>query len=100
MPKEPSSPRTRKNPESSLDSKAKKGSVPKTGGRQIRPAVKAAGTSDSLLNRDAQTIAGDGDLRARIARRAYELYERRGGHPGQDLDDWVKAEREVLGHDS
>jgi hypothetical protein len=28
-----------------------------------------------------------------IARRAYELYERRGGEPGRDLDDWLEAER-------
>ena len=30
-----------------------------------------------------------------IARRAYELYEARGGEPGRDLEDWLKAEREL-----
>ena len=35
-------------------------------------------------------------LQARVANRAYELYQRRGGHHGQDLDDWVLAERQVL----
>ena len=31
----------------------------------------------------------------RIARRAHEIYEARGGHDGRDLDDWLQAEREV-----
>jgi hypothetical protein len=30
-----------------------------------------------------------------IARRAYELYERRGGGHGRDLDDWFLAENEL-----
>jgi hypothetical protein len=30
-----------------------------------------------------------------IARRAYELYERRGGEHGRDLDDWLLAENEL-----
>jgi hypothetical protein len=30
-----------------------------------------------------------------IARRAYELYEERGGEHGHDLDDWLQAEREL-----
>ena len=38
----------------------------------------------------------NGDMQARIAERAYELHHQRGGHRGQDLDDWLTAEREVL----
>ena len=30
-----------------------------------------------------------------VARRAYELYEARGGEPGADLDDWLRAEQEL-----
>jgi hypothetical protein len=30
-----------------------------------------------------------------IARRAYELYERRGATPGAALDDWLEAEQEL-----
>jgi len=30
-----------------------------------------------------------------IARRAYEIYLERGSGPGQDLDDWLQAEREL-----
>ena len=30
-----------------------------------------------------------------IARRAYELYERRGGAHGHDVDDWIQAEADI-----
>ena len=30
-----------------------------------------------------------------IARRAYELYLQRGGEHGNDVDDWVTAEKEL-----
>ena len=38
----------------------------------------------------------NGDINARIAERAYELHHHRGGHHGQDLEDWLTAEGEVL----
>ena len=30
-----------------------------------------------------------------VAKRAYEIYQRRGGADGADLDDWLEAEREL-----
>ena len=33
--------------------------------------------------------------RERIANRAYERYMARGGADGQDLEDWLEAEREL-----
>ena len=30
-----------------------------------------------------------------IALRAYELFEERGREPGRDVDDWLRAEREL-----
>jgi len=30
-----------------------------------------------------------------IRRRAYEIYLERGGGPGDELDDWMRAEREL-----
>jgi len=33
--------------------------------------------------------------RERIAARAYELYQSRGGTDGKALDDWLEAEREL-----
>jgi hypothetical protein len=35
-------------------------------------------------------------LRERIEQRAYELYEARGSEPGHELEDWTKAESEIL----
>jgi hypothetical protein len=32
-----------------------------------------------------------------VAQRAYELYEQRGRQEGQDLEDWLNAERQLLG---
>ena len=32
-----------------------------------------------------------------IARRAYEIYVQRGGQNGTDVEDWLKAEKEISG---
>jgi hypothetical protein len=36
------------------------------------------------------------ELRQRIARRAYEFYEQRGFDRGDELEDWLKAEDEIV----
>jgi hypothetical protein len=33
----------------------------------------------------------------RIARRAHEIYEARGGEHGKAMEDWLQAEREIDG---
>jgi HSP20 family molecular chaperone IbpA len=35
-------------------------------------------------------------IHQRIEKRAYELFESRGGERGHDVDDWLAAEREVI----
>lgn len=35
------------------------------------------------------------DLKPQIARRAYEIYEKRGHQPGHEVEDWLQAEREI-----
>jgi outer membrane protein TolC len=37
------------------------------------------------------------NIEKRIRRRAFELYEQRGRVDGFALDDWLRAEREILG---
>jgi DUF2934 family protein len=37
------------------------------------------------------------NLEEEIRRRAYEIYEERGREDGHDLDDWLRAEAEVIG---
>ena len=34
--------------------------------------------------------------REEIARRAHELYVQRGGEHGKDVEDWVRAEQELI----
>jgi hypothetical protein len=38
-----------------------------------------------------------GQTQDRIARRAYELYEQGGRQEGRALEDWLKAERQLVG---
>jgi hypothetical protein len=40
------------------------------------------------------------ELRARIAARAYMLYQKHGREDGHALEDWLEAERQVLSQDS
>jgi hypothetical protein len=58
--------------------------------RSDRPvtARSAAGESGEVSNSTP-------DSREDIARRAFELYERRGGEHGHDWDDWFQAETEL-----
>ena len=41
-------------------------------------------------------LLSKGEVRERISRRAYELYQNRGGEHGREVEDWLKAEDEVL----
>lgn len=40
--------------------------------------------------------SADLSLQKEIALRAYELYLQRGGIDGHEVEDWLRAEREVL----
>jgi hypothetical protein len=78
---------------------------PKETDGEAKPATsrkKAGSKAASVSNpvRKSASPSGNGgaeELRARIARRAYELYAQRGYQAGHDFDDWIQAEREVLG---
>jgi hypothetical protein len=37
----------------------------------------------------------DVPTRAQIAERAYQIYQKRGSQPGQEVEDWLTAEREL-----
>jgi hypothetical protein len=58
-----------------------------------RPIGQAAG--ETMLAKDT----GGGRLTQEgIARRAFELYEKRGRQEGRDIDDWLLAEQELRRH--
>jgi len=49
---------------------------------------------------DDQIAQSHIDLDERIRQRAHELYQARGGRDGNDMEDWLQAEREILGGQS
>ena len=51
--------------------------------KPVRPARKGNGSTAALKDSDA------------VAKRAYEIYQGRGGSHGADLDDWLEAERQL-----
>jgi DUF2934 family protein len=59
--------------------------------RSRQPAVHAQESIHS------QPVSICDDLQARIAKRAYEIHAERGYRYGYAVDDWVEAEREIIG---
>ena len=57
---------------------------------QARPAGEQTGQMAQAFKRATAD-------HAHIAQRAYELYEQRGRQEGWDVEDWLKAERELGG---
>ena len=46
---------------------------------------------------ETELQTGEGHpTRGEIELRAHQIYVERGGAPGQDVDDWLQAERELL----
>jgi hypothetical protein len=64
--------------------------------RMNRPANEAADSQKS----NRTSTRGNGSAEPsndpdEVARRAYEIYQKRGGQHGADLDDWLEAERQL-----
>lgn len=65
--------------------------------REQQAAVPQIRTSNPLKLADLQQITKhEQEVRDLIARRAYEFFEKRGFTPGNELDDWFRAEAELL----
>ena len=54
-------------------------------------------TSSFKLGKSSNPTMSKDDFSALIAKKAYELYEKRGRKPGHALQDWVEAERIIKG---
>jgi hypothetical protein len=52
--------------------------------KEASPAVSDSKTSEARPGREEIEV------------RAYQIYIQRGGTPGQDVEDWLQAERELL----
>jgi hypothetical protein len=67
---------------------------PGTGRSKIISKV-SSGQPARSLSPDKSTATSE-DLQARIAIRAYQIYEDRGREPGHDVSDWLQAEQEIM----
>ena len=66
--------------------------------RQATPAMPAAPSYMSPAGQKpstAERASTGAQAQARIAQRAYELYEQRGRQDGLALEDWLNAERQL-----
>ena len=61
--------------------------------RSIRPRLEKENRPTECV--PIQTLS-TGEIRDLIARRAYEIYESRGRQDGHDLENWLRAESELL----
>jgi hypothetical protein len=53
-------------------------------------------TTEILAGHSSDIVPSTSEVRELIARRAYEHYQQRGEQSGDELSDWLKAEREVV----
>jgi hypothetical protein len=65
---------------------------------QVSDADTADGPTSEESNKSYSAEDGSNELDGEIRRRAYEIYLSRGGAEGNDLDDWLEAERLVRSH--
>jgi hypothetical protein len=60
-----------------------------------QPKPKAIVSPESTLPRTT-AVSDTAAVQDQIRERAYQLYESRGGQDGQDQQDWLKAEQQIL----
>ena len=66
------------------------------------PRIAKPRTPKNILQMPENGVNGNGngfsavDVETEIRLRAYEIYEQRGSTPGDETEDWLVAEREVL----
>ena len=66
--------------------------MPRTKNPANGASVSPKPTRASKKSNGAAEYVNDPDA---VARKAYEIYQNRGGDHGADLDDWLEAERQL-----
>ena len=56
-----------------------------------------ARTATIKLGKSSNPSMSNEDMNKLIAKKAYELFEKRGRKPGHSLEDWLEAERIIKG---
>ncbi|MCA9454414.1 MAG: DUF2934 domain-containing protein [Nitrospira sp.] len=81
-----------------LEGKTAKKTSSKSGGSATtrRPVLPQAIHKEPQVSYPGPSMALSEELRERIAQRAFEIHQRRGGQHGSDWEDWLQAEREIL----
>ena len=69
--------------------------TPATAKQTMSPMTK---NQRSTIPYPGPSMALSEELRERIAQRAYDIHQKRGGQHGSDWEDWLQAEREILLH--
>jgi hypothetical protein len=67
---------------------------PKVNNQATVPVVVTSKSSSAKVAMMPEVVPPESKIRAR----AYELYESRGREPGQDEQDWLRAEQEISKH--
>ena len=57
--------------------------------------AKTLGRTEAEIAVEEREVLLDSMREQEIRDRAYEIYLQRGGHPGDEVDDWLQAEREL-----
>jgi len=57
--------------------------------------AKTQGSTKAETAVEEREVLFDSTREQEIRNRAYEIYLQRGGHPGDEVDDWLQAEREL-----
>jgi len=68
----------------------------KAAGRGLHEELMARTNGNGSLTKSKSPSAKKLSPEQKIAQRAYEIYLERNGAPGNPLEDWVRAERELL----
>ena len=63
---------------------------------QSGTAVQRLNESEAVNRSGEEVVDQSPQMIDAIARRAFEIFESRGGSPGHELEDWIRAEAELL----
>ena len=58
--------------------------------------MKAKPQTQTSSRTTSQKVESPDGLQEQIRRRAYEIYEQRGRENGQDVEDWLQSESEIM----
>ena len=104
-PKTPEGKQPRKKPTTTKKAALPTGPAKKATGRTGTSATAKKQTMSPVTEHQRPKIPYPGpsmalseELRERIAQRAYDIHQKRGGQHGSDWEDWLQAEREILLH--